>query len=500
MAGWHCNCGHSYAVGQVSHRIPQHLFTTNNPPSETELNYILPATVEVAQELATLNDDIESLQKTLETLKARCSELEARLLAYKSIISPLRRVPPEIVREIIGWATVGRPVTLDTEEGIWSYSRISHMWRSVVISTPPFWSTIHIIAPSSPIGYDHAIDCVNTILSQTGTHLLSLDFYYSECIETTRHLALQLLELFIQHASQWRKVSLTIPDTPDFVNILNFSKDRVTCLEDLFLELYIYACGFGSDEPVICFRNAPALRRVSFNTPNRTLDSMTDFFPWVQITKYKADMCTCSSWEWEFLQLMPNLLDLQLDGQYILYNKPTSRLVLKKLCRLDLFRSKDFVDCLILPALQDVAVCLEDCEVMIDLIKRSECHITTLTFRQGGGALFTKTGPLVKLFQSLPSLSTLKLFEQPVMIPYLFSVLIRARKQGFSLLPALTELILPAEIERIDALVFFLQQRVDSSSTLPIKSVVFIGPSQPPLPPALLSLQHDGLHISHDLS
>ena len=150
---------------------------------------------------------------------------------------------------------------------------------------------------------------------------------------------------------------------------LSSVKDHVAYLEDLYLVLHENHYGeSGSCKPVVCFRNAPALRRVFFNNPNRMPVSLTDFLPWVQITEYKAD---CDTDSWDFLHLMPNLLDLQLEGQRFPFQRPKLELELKKLRRLEVFRSNDVIQCLTLPALQDVTICLENAELLAvtDLIK-----------------------------------------------------------------------------------------------------------------------------------
>ena len=506
---WRCkNCGHDYTVNQISYPpIPQHLLTTNDPPSDTELdslNDIIPiAIADIGQELVTLNDDIESLQKTLQALQARRTEVEARLLECRSVVSPIRYVPPEILKEIISEATIGEPVPLDNKKGIWSYSRVSRMWRSVTVSTPVFWSTIHVHAPTSLNSFNRVVECLRTILSRTKECPLSLDFYHYDLLEPRYDWALKLLESLVLHAPQWRRVSLTMPDTAHFVHVLNSMKDRVTCLEELSLilredEYHVFGV---NRQSVACFRNAPALRRVSFND-RPTLQNLDmqyiDFIPWSQITEYKAD----SAFETDCLlslKSLPNLTYLQLHAQRVHpYHPIPDNVELQKLYWLDVSGSRGIIRRLTLPALQQLTIPLASDEFspIMNLIRRSECCIITLILDGSRGPL--NTNALVIFLKSLPSVSTLDLSSQsPENITILCNILIQSTRENATLLPALTELILPGKQihDFVDPLVSFLQQRGDSSSAVPVKSVVFTGPYQP-LPPELLPLQCDELHIS----
>ena len=394
------------------------------------------------------------------------------------IPDPLLRVPPEIIAEIISRATAGKPVTLAIKDGIWSYSRVSRTWRSIALSSPLFWSTISIRIGYGPLDTDpksnHYAECIKTVLSRKKNHPLSFDFFYDDHMEYAQNTARSLLKLMVEHALQWREASFTIPK--GFLRTLSLVKDRVPRLESLHLYLLE-----DNSSRVKCFQNAPALRRVSFHS--NLLHPQ--FLPWAQITEYKADY---GDFVMPCLKLMPNLLALQLENQHV--KKPIG-LVLEKLCRLDVSRSP-LIRYLTTPALQEIIVNLiTELPSIIDLIKRSGCRITALTFEYTLGSI-GDTSILIEFFKSLPSLVVLNLSGQLVHnITAIFNLLVPG---SINLLPVLTELILPwRHIHSfINSLVPFLKQRGSSN---PIKSVIFTGPYHP-LPPELLTLQRDGLNVS----
>lgn len=493
---WHCNnCGHSYyAFRDFPYPLlPQHLANTNNAPQPEELRALdttlSTSSVGLAQDLDTLNNDITSLVRTYKALDKRREELELRLRACKSIASPLRRVPPEIIEEIIDWATAGTAVTLDTDDMIWACSGVSQMWRSVALSTPRFWSRIYINLDlhwfEGTSGYYYAEECVQTILSRAKHHPLSFEFSFEAYLGPVQSIASGCLELFVEHASQWREVSLTIPKT--FLYILAPVRDCIPILERLTVYLGDSEVEIPAPIPAVkCFQNAPALHDVE-------VDSDLQYprvLPWSQITEY-TDL-DASSTEW--LGMMPNILSLDLSSPF--FEGQTEEMELKKLRRLKLFGTSNIIKYLTLPALQELVVPIwgAELDLMIDLVERSQCCITELGFHLGGPRFAPDaTTALIKFLKSLPSLRVLDLSQ--FQVENACSLLV-PMMEDVRLLPTLTELILPSIHKLINAfevlIPFFRQRR---KGDRPIESVVFAGPWEP-LSSEFKSLQQDGLCIS----
>ena len=74
-------------------RLPSklsYLATSNNAPQQAE-------TMIIQNEITGLTEDIEGLESKLQELKQWRRE-------YRSLISPLRRIPPEILGQVFIWA------------------------------------------------------------------------------------------------------------------------------------------------------------------------------------------------------------------------------------------------------------------------------------------------------------------------------------------------------------------------------------------------------------
>ncbi|KAJ7620488.1 hypothetical protein DFH06DRAFT_1360232 [Mycena polygramma] len=99
--------------------------------------------------LERLNEEISRLQERLKQLKLQRLQLERHRSQHKAIVSPFRRMPPEVLGEIFVWTL---PATQDspqrerfrTQQSPWVLTHISHRWRVVAIATPSLWSLVAI--------------------------------------------------------------------------------------------------------------------------------------------------------------------------------------------------------------------------------------------------------------------------------------------------------------------------------------------------------------------
>ncbi|KAJ7114029.1 hypothetical protein C8R44DRAFT_549326, partial [Mycena epipterygia] len=92
--------------------------------------------------LAYLETEISRLQERLKELEEERASL-ASYRAEHAILSPLRRIPPEVLGEIFVWTlpdalNAGR----DLKDSPWLLTHISRRWRETVLSTPSLWSFI----------------------------------------------------------------------------------------------------------------------------------------------------------------------------------------------------------------------------------------------------------------------------------------------------------------------------------------------------------------------
>jgi hypothetical protein len=131
---------------EIRHRA---LLDSNEPPVDSDIPLIHSVVSETAMHLARLDAKIADLQFQLQALEAERRTTSISLEKNVAILSPLRRMPPEVLCEIFLWSlpsfnsAVNR-VSLDANESPWVLAQISHLWRAIAVSTPRLWSLFAI--------------------------------------------------------------------------------------------------------------------------------------------------------------------------------------------------------------------------------------------------------------------------------------------------------------------------------------------------------------------
>ncbi|KAJ6463501.1 hypothetical protein C8R45DRAFT_911712 [Mycena sanguinolenta] len=121
---------------------------TNYVPSDSEVLEIRSLLLEPTDELARIDARIEEMEIALEQLKEQRASFEAPIDAHRALISPMRRIPHDVLLEIFcACLPSEHNAVVDPAEAPLVLGRICKHWRSVAYSSPILWSTIHIPSP-----------------------------------------------------------------------------------------------------------------------------------------------------------------------------------------------------------------------------------------------------------------------------------------------------------------------------------------------------------------
>ena len=117
------------------------LLNTNEPPEDSDLPLIHSVISEADARLACLNDEISRLLEKLKPLEDERASLLSYRTQNKSVLSPLRRMPSEVLGEIFLWTLPSLQDAIitgrfDMGRSPWLLTRISSRWRAVSLSTP----------------------------------------------------------------------------------------------------------------------------------------------------------------------------------------------------------------------------------------------------------------------------------------------------------------------------------------------------------------------------
>ncbi|KAJ3569023.1 hypothetical protein NP233_g5329 [Leucocoprinus birnbaumii] len=145
---------------------------TNYAPTPAE-------TLLLRQELSASRKRVLNIEKETSQAQGRLSDLnrqrdavEAELRGLQAILSPARRLIPEILQEIFTRCLpTDRNPVMSSKEGPLLLGRICQVWRGVAYSTPALWSSIHIAIPSDSF---YAYTCSHSVWNKAIVDWLSL--------------------------------------------------------------------------------------------------------------------------------------------------------------------------------------------------------------------------------------------------------------------------------------------------------------------------------------
>ncbi|KAF7376643.1 hypothetical protein MSAN_00081100 [Mycena sanguinolenta] len=122
---------------------------TNYCPRDAEAAQIKAFLVEPCLRLKNLDGEIAVLRQTLDKLAEERDNLKAYVEAHKALISPIRRLPLDILGAIFtACLPTHRNCVMSAQEAPVILGWICSSWRSISLSMPKLWSRLHIVEPT----------------------------------------------------------------------------------------------------------------------------------------------------------------------------------------------------------------------------------------------------------------------------------------------------------------------------------------------------------------
>ncbi|KAF8154386.1 hypothetical protein K438DRAFT_1778016 [Mycena galopus ATCC 62051] len=272
------------------------LLETNIPPLEAELPVFCSMISAAAAHMAgwhkegdhrinLTNAGFEAFNRAMTALLPswnpvfRKADILSLFHAHCSVVSTIRRIPPEILIEIFCWSLptlTDRLVNLSIEDSPWILTHVSHQWREIAIGTSALWS---FIAIDYDVGDDplpaFPLSMVETQISRA--RRLKIHFQGSENHDPEPQI--KLFKYLASYSSRWEE--LTILLTTPLLPSVGCLQNHVPSLR----RLCVLRRATDSPEPILGFHTAPSLVEVDlfiYNTPT--------IFPANHLTHYR--MCT----------------------------------------------------------------------------------------------------------------------------------------------------------------------------------------------------------------
>ncbi|KAJ3500478.1 hypothetical protein NLJ89_g9776 [Agrocybe chaxingu] len=330
----------------------EELLLNNASPSDSLIPTINDLLEASRSQLSIIQGEMDELAKLLATVKQRFEATQQSITKHETILSPIRRVPADVLGEIFGHClpTHRNPLFLSSEAPILP-SHVCRSWRAVALSTPSLWGRLHVSLPGvvSPLSNVPSIDTIHANnllalypkimkrrsdavkewLARSGASPLSVSIFaptiYPEYLTENIHSAGEMvLDAIAPSCGRWNEIELTMPLDLYQIFETKFILEKPKNLTQLRLRLEMrMSSPFLADDspppPSIALLSAPNLKGVFLSLPSQlpfnftSLDRHNKMAPiWAQLTRLFLHTMIPDTDVHLFLRACPRLVECGL--------------------------------------------------------------------------------------------------------------------------------------------------------------------------------------------
>ncbi|KAJ7662952.1 hypothetical protein B0H17DRAFT_909987, partial [Mycena rosella] len=122
----------------------ERILHTNAVPSDADCQRIRDLLAGPRKEAADLSAEISRIQELLDELTEKRDALDDFIAAHSALISPARRLPEDIVRDIfVACLPSNRNALILSDEAPLLLCQICSAWRQLALLTPRLWASVH---------------------------------------------------------------------------------------------------------------------------------------------------------------------------------------------------------------------------------------------------------------------------------------------------------------------------------------------------------------------
>ncbi|EDR05835.1 uncharacterized protein LACBIDRAFT_329451 [Laccaria bicolor S238N-H82] len=320
--------------------------------------------------------EIEQNRRELRRLSDDYKNVSKQLDLHRDQLSPIRKVPPQIIRLIFLFWDVDRPrrrtATYVSPNVLTS---VCIAWKNIALGTPELWSSISVEIQREVVEawLEHSGSCPLSISIEERDPFLRSSragFDYTlptaptaepESEDPTDSVVLSMFEVFIPHHSRWQKVRIRYKDAwSEKTGFASLPKDTsFPLLEELYLEKSYWLEQDDVDRITSTMLSAPRLHSVSWLS-QKPFTMLT--FPWAQLTHFWLGHIISMTEGLRIITSCPQLTSLELTlilPVQVTFTNGSDPIVHNNLQRLHLSTAGDLgilFDKLTLPALNDLSL------------------------------------------------------------------------------------------------------------------------------------------------
>ncbi|KAK0475149.1 hypothetical protein IW261DRAFT_1568067 [Armillaria novae-zelandiae] len=332
----------------------------------------------IQQDITIFERDILLINDKIASLISQRDILRRRLARYKSVLSPIRCLPRDILIEIFSRTIHPSTCSLDVSQGLWPLCHVSASWRKILLSTPSLWSTIILVPPYT---FRHSKGILAEHLLRSQSHPLRVTITQER---TVTIMVSQVCDMVLQASDRWLSANLNLD--PFYASRrLNSMYACLPLLEDVHLTVLFVDEGTISAGRDV-FSITPSLRRAdlpfAIHLTPRNGDRLTHL------------CCTIGGLEdIQYIFQAPSLLECKLILRKAdkVYDGP---LICNDTIQALWVNDMDIVDILTLRALKKIIIRYvggdDAVRTLVDFLSRSSCSLLELGVEPKLGKYLTR--------------------------------------------------------------------------------------------------------------
>ncbi|ESK97756.1 hypothetical protein Moror_17382 [Moniliophthora roreri MCA 2997] len=390
--------------------------------SPTDKLIITQVLLDAEKELKNYQVEISRLRTAILTLESKQEGVKRMMDKYRSLLSPIHRVPPEVLKNIFEYSCRINHLNMGSLPPAMTLSAVCGRWRELVLNTPSLWSSIsidYLYWERGSCEFLNRLTCRFMERSRTSPLTLNLEFCAFDFNEADDD-AISTVEALVHNCSRWYDVTWCF--RRQAMNNSMFAPIRGHLPMLQYLD--IRADEEGSDEDELSwglFSECPSLHSVSLAIGNPLSDSID--LPWQRIMSLTIDAGAANPDDiLRVLSICPSIRRLELPSIYGFTIEPTVvRPSQLESLSITAYKSEhlSLLPHLTTPRLSSIEICggylgrhfwgpdtWDEC-LFTSFLVRSSCTITSLHLRW----LPITDTQVLPLLELLPSLRTLRLQE-----------------------------------------------------------------------------------------
>jgi hypothetical protein len=383
------------------------ILQTNEPPHDGQIPSLRANQLEALAELANVDKRIQSIQSLLDEAKEHRIRLQKVIDDYHSALSPVRRLPFEIMHKILentgsfDSVRAVRSPFLAISNGPWKFNKVSRLWRAVALQSPEFWCNIRIYC--TPAKNGQYLSSGLCALINEGVRLSASRGLQIEIIQFSNddddddeeeeeeegggeEEDIEDLEIFrtlFAHSAQIQELKIEMQRSSELDDFLWFSRG-FAALQRLYIRIGGEECDYGSSI-LDAFGEAPSLVEVKFDGIFVGCGLEELDFPWDQLHVFENVQSFDYKDLLDVLRLCPRLRKFVCSGlDWTSVEAPPSLIHHSALSHVQVgYNSLSLLQHTIMPSLVVLHVSgvgSRDLSHLTQFISRSECSIQELHF------------------------------------------------------------------------------------------------------------------------